>query len=157
MKTGIDPDSAQVRVPPPLLFLICILLGAALAWFHPIHIVPQKLCWILAILFMGGGIGLMAHCLMVFKKAKTNIEPWKPTHRLITSGVYRFSRNPIYLSLVLIGIGVACAANSVWNLLMLVPFIGAIHWAVILREERYLEQKFGKDYLAYKKQVRRWV
>jgi protein-S-isoprenylcysteine O-methyltransferase Ste14 len=76
---------------------------------------------------------------------------------IVETGPYRFTRNPIYLGMVLGLIGLAIAFNSLWLLVTLVPFALVIRYAVITREEAYLERKFGEVYLAYKSRVRRWL
>lgn len=153
----IEQDSAQVRFPPPLILLLCVLLGAGLNWLYPAPFVPEIFRWVVGGLLIFVGIAVILYCAGMFKKKGTNIEPWKKTSQIITSGVYRFSRNPIYLSFVLIGIGVAFAVNSVWIIAMMIPLIFIISRYVIAKEERYLEAKFGEEYRSYKMKVRRWL
>lgn len=153
----IEQDSAQVRFPPPLILLSCVLLGAALNWFYPAPFVPELLRWVVGGFLIFFGIAVILYCAGMFKKKGTNIEPWKKTSQIITSGVYRFSRNPIYLSFVIIGIGIGFAVNSIWIILMMIPLVLIISRFVIAKEERYLEAKFGKLYLSYKHKIRRWI
>ncbi len=91
------------------------------------------------------------------QKAQTNIEPWKPTNAIISDGIYSYSRNPIYVSLILIYLGVASIFNAVWLLPPLALVLIAMQYGVILREERYLKTKFGDEYSGYMKNVRRWI
>jgi protein-S-isoprenylcysteine O-methyltransferase Ste14 len=94
---------------------------------------------------------------VTFRRAGTTPNPTKPTTALAFGGPYRFTRNPMYLGLVLLVVGLALVMNSIWLVIMSVPVLLLLRQAVILREERYLEGKFGEDYLAYKKRVRRWI
>ena len=153
----IEQDSAQVRIPPPLILLSCVLLGAWLHWIYPVHLAAAPLRWIIAGLLVFTGIAVILYCAWIFRKRNINIEPWKKTSHLITSGIYRFSRNPIYLSFVIVGLGAAFAANSIWIALLMVPLVLIINRIVIAKEELYLEEKFGDEYRSYKKQVRRWI
>ncbi len=76
---------------------------------------------------------------------------------VVTDGAFRYSRNPTYLSLTLLYVGVALVLNSLWVLMMVVPAVAVTHWGVVLREERYLESKFGEEYRRYTQRVRRWI
>jgi protein-S-isoprenylcysteine O-methyltransferase Ste14 len=90
-------------------------------------------------------------------KANTAIDVRDTTTTIVSKGIYAFSRNPIYLSMTILYIGVSFLFNSLSVLLMLIPILIVMHFGVILREEKYLENKFGDDYLSYKKRVRRWI
>lgn len=92
-----------------------------------------------------------------FSRAGTNIPTRKPANKIVQSGFYKFSRNPIYFSFTVFLAGAAIAFDNLWMLLLIVPFVPLMNWGVISREERYLEQKFGEEYLMYKSQVRRWI
>jgi protein-S-isoprenylcysteine O-methyltransferase Ste14 len=91
------------------------------------------------------------------QRANTNIDPYKPVTTVVTEGPFRYTRNPIYLALALLSAGIAFIANTFWVLLLLPFALLLINFGVIEREERYLENKFGKQYLDYKARVRRWV
>ena len=80
-----------------------------------------------------------------------------PSTTVVTTGLYRLSRNPIYLGLAALYLGLAFAANSGWAVILLLPILAVMRYGVIAREERYLEAKFGDDYRAYKARVRRWL
>ena len=90
------------------------------------------------------------------RRAGTNVDPGKPSTVIVDEGPYRFTRNPIYLANTLLYVGLSLVFNAVWPLLTLMPSLLLLHWGVVLREERYLEGKFGEAYLAYKRRVRRW-
>lgn len=151
------PDSPGVIVLPPLLYGGTLLLGVALHFLWPMHI--SRSVW----LRIAGGIlallsGLTAQrAAKVMRRAGTNVLPNKPTLAIVTEGPFRFSRNPLYLTNALFYVGLAIAFNMLWPLLLFVPMICIVHWGIILREERYLEAKFGEQYRAYKARVPRWL
>jgi protein-S-isoprenylcysteine O-methyltransferase Ste14 len=89
--------------------------------------------------------------------AGTNIDPTLPTTAVVASGPFHFSRNPLYVALTLVYLGLTLLANTQWGLVMLVPLLFVMHRGVVLREERYLEQKFGETYRAYRRKVRRYL
>jgi len=93
----------------------------------------------------------------VMHRAGTSEKTSLPTTALVTTGPFRFSRNPLYVSLTLGYIGIAVAAQSLWALALLIVVLVVMQKGVISREERYLERKFGADYLRYKERVRRWI
>ena len=92
-----------------------------------------------------------------FRRVGTTPHPAGPTTALAVGGPYRFTRNPMYLSLVFITVGLALLANALWPLVLLPVVIVIVRWTVIDREERYLTAKFGEEYLQYKARVRRWM
>lgn len=93
----------------------------------------------------------------MFRRARTSPLPIKPTLVLVTNGPYRFSRNPMYLSLVLLYFGLALWLDIFWALVLVPIVIILVQYLAIMREERYLERKFGQQYLYYKACVRRWL
>ncbi len=160
MENNSTKDSPGVIAPPPLIFLSGVLLGGLIQWFLPFRIFPVEISFYLRIvgiilIVIGFGIVYIAHAKM--KRAKTNIEPWKPTHSIITDGIYSFSRNPVYLAMIFMYFGMILIVNSVWILSLIALVLLVMHFGVILREERYLEKKFGEEYLKYKNAVRRWI
>ena len=150
-------DTPNVIAPPPLIFLSGLILGGIVSYFDWVLILPGALAVLLANLLILLGISVIAIAYLQMRKAKTNIEPWKPTTKIIDTGFYKYSRNPIYVAMILIYLGVTFLFNSVWFLLFLPLCVSVIHFGVILREEKYLETKFGEDYLEYKNRVRRWI
>jgi len=91
------------------------------------------------------------------RHAGTPTNPYKPVSNIVTEGPFRYTRNPAYLSMTMIYVGVATLANALWAILLLPAVLLAIRRGVIEREERYLEGKFGEEYLRYKARVRRWI
>ncbi len=92
-----------------------------------------------------------------FKRAGTSVDPLKPSTAILTEGPYRISRNPIYIGLTAAYAGIGIAVDAPWVWVLLLPTLVVMHYGVIAREERYLERKFGKEYLDYKARVRRWL
>jgi len=91
------------------------------------------------------------------KRAGTDPIPFNPSTRIVAHGLYRFTRNPIYVGFALCTLALAILADSTWMLLAVPIGLVLIDRIVIVREERYLERKFGEEYLSYKRSVRRWI
>jgi protein-S-isoprenylcysteine O-methyltransferase Ste14 len=95
--------------------------------------------------------------MVVMLRNGVNPEPHVPTARLVTSGPFRFTRNPIYLTYVLFVAGVGLYSGNVWTLVLLIPTVIVAHHGIVLREERYLARRFGAPYDEYRQRVRRWI
>jgi protein-S-isoprenylcysteine O-methyltransferase Ste14 len=112
---------------------------------------------------ISGGIIFVISLVFLIKTARkhkqvgSNIEPWKPTTTIIVDGAYKYSRNPIYVAMAIAYAGIAISAYSLPSLLLLPVCLGVICYFVISKEEAYLEDKFGEEYLSYKMKVRRWL
>jgi protein-S-isoprenylcysteine O-methyltransferase Ste14 len=153
-----ERDGAAVRVPPPLLFLVAIVLAVGLGWVWPRD--PWfggMLRWILAAGSLVGGIYLTASALGVFRRMGQDPKPWLPTPAITTEGPYGVTRNPMYLGLVMLVVGIGHLVGNGWFSITAVLAAIAVQKTAIEPEEAYLERKFGEDYLAYKRKVRRWV
>ena len=153
-------DHAGVRVAPPKLFLGALLAGVLLEWLWPLGWFagwPALARYGLGLLLAGTGVALMASAWDLFRRAGTAIPPWEPTTALVTSGVYRVSRNPIYLSVMILYLGLALLLGAGWSLILLVPAVAILQVAVIRREEAYLDRRFGEAYRQYRARVRRWI
>ena len=148
---------AAVKFPPPAIFVLLILLGFVLSFIMPVDTGLPPALASLGLVFIAAGIAIALIVAGVFKRANTAIEPWKPTTALVTDGLYAWSRNPIYAGFCLFNFGVGIAANNLWIVLSI--FVGAwlVYKVAIEKEERYLEQEFGQEYLDYKARVRRWL
>ena len=152
-----EKDNPGVIAPPPLIFLTGLFIGGLVSWFYPLAFLPTFFSIVAGVFLILAGIGIIFAAIIKMRRAATNVEPWKPTTAIIDNGVYGISRNPIYLAMTLIYTGVSFAFNSFWFLPPLVIVLIVMHFGVILREEKYLERKFGADYLNYKNRVRRWI
>ncbi len=150
-------NTAGVVVRPPVLFLICLVAGALLEWALPPARLETPWLWAVGLVLLTGGLGFAGMAARRFRQAGTNVPTWQPTTALVASGPYRFTRNPIYIGLSAIYLGIAALAGSFWMALMVVPALIILHFGVVLREEVYLERKFGENYRAYRTRVRRWI
>ena len=150
-------DTAGVAIPPPLIYLAGLIVAFGLDWVWPVALLPNPHQYIAGALMIGAGMLIVVLVFRRFRAAGTNIEPHKPTTAIVTDGLFAYSRNPVYLALACITLGIGAAVDNIWVLVMLVPTLVIVRTAVIAREERYLEGKFGDDYWRYKMIVRRWI
>ncbi|MBI5405665.1 isoprenylcysteine carboxylmethyltransferase family protein [Candidatus Kaiserbacteria bacterium] len=156
-KTTLTSDSPQVIAPPPFIYLGGLAAGIALHWLKPLPFLPKSLTLPLGVAIIAVSVVLVVLAFRAFIRAKTNIDVRKPTTSVVSTGPYRLTRNPIYLSMTFLVLGIAVWANSLWILVTLVPVLLIMQFGVIVREESYLTKKFGDEYLRYKSKVRRWV
>ena len=147
------PDHPGVIAPPPLIYGGFLALGFLLDWLWPIA-APARHGE--AIVLAGLGVAIALTALREFRRAKTNVQPHKPSTAIITGGPFAYTRNPLYVALALFHAAIAIATGNVWVLLLLIPALLVVRYFVIAREECYLEAKFGAEYLSYKGSVRRW-
>ena len=158
-----NPEIAGVIARPPLLFLAALVLVFGMdhllrlpfpvprfGWVHWISAVNAA-CLIVA------GIAVFAAGIRNFWHAATPVPGTKPTRALVTTGIHRWSRNPIYVGMFLIYAGIGLVVRSPWILTLAVPLAITIHYGVVLREEAYLERRFGDTYRDYKARVGRWL
>jgi protein-S-isoprenylcysteine O-methyltransferase Ste14 len=150
-------DNAGVVAPPPLVYLAGLAAGFGLEALLPGRSLPGAIRWIVGGVLVVSGVALLASFNSAFTRKGTAVEPWKPTTAIVTTGPYRLTRNPAYLGMALVYIGIALLAGALWVLVPLPIVLAVIDRAVIAREERYLERKFGREYLDYKRGVRRWI
>lgn len=154
-----ERDGAAVRFPPPLVYLLAVLTGIGL------HLVG--LSWrldlgpglrIAAAAASGlAGVALVGAALGVFRRTGQDPKPWKSTPEIISTGVYRYTRNPMYVGMALLQAAIAFAAAN-GAILVLVPVsLGVVYRIAVRHEEAYLERKFGAVYIEYKQAVRRWL
>ena len=151
-------DTAQVIVRPPLAWGLAVIAGLALNWLVPLPFLLADLPagWLGAMVFVLV-LALFAWAIVTFTRAGSNVPTNLPTTTIAETGPYRFTRNPIYLGMFLGLIGLAIAFDTLWLLMMLVPFALVIRYGVVAREEAYLERKFGDVYRGYRSRVRRWL
>ena len=150
-------DTAGVVAPPPLIYLAGLIVGFGLEGLLPGASLPRVVRWGGGGVLVVAGASLLASFNTAFSRKGTAVEPWKPTTAIVTSGPYRFTRNPAYLGMALVYAGIALLAEALWVLVPLPVVLVAIDRGVISREERYLERKFGREYADYKAGVRRWI
>lgn len=153
----VASDNAGVIARPPWLYTVAFVLGMLLEWLVPTSFARGLTGPAFGLALFMTGAGLMFAAMRLFRLAGTNVPTYLPTTSLVTHGPYRFTRNPIYLALTLIYVGLAVGVDSVWPLLTLLPLLVVMHFGVVRREEAYLEQKFGEAYRDYRARVRRWI
>ena len=149
-------DNAGVVAPPPLVYALPLLVGLGLNRKIRAGFLPDGATRLVGLPLVLGGLSLGAWFFRTLRGAGTPVDPREPVETLVTDGPYRYSRNPGYLSMAIIYVGVAGLANSLPSILLLPVALGVIRRGVIEREERYLEGLFGDEYLAYKARVGRW-
>jgi protein-S-isoprenylcysteine O-methyltransferase Ste14 len=150
-------DRANVAVLPPLIPLSAIGTGFLIHLVFPIPIATAAVTMPVGVFLVVVSILLVVAAARELAKARTAFDVRKPTTCLVRGGVFRLSRNPVYFSMLLLCVGIALLANSAALLALSLPAGSALCLLVIRKEERYLEQKFGSTYLAYKTSVRRWI
>jgi protein-S-isoprenylcysteine O-methyltransferase Ste14 len=153
-------DNPGVIAPPPLIVLATLLLGLALSWLLSSFIL-RGIIWfstrlIIGAILIAAGTALAIFAVRDFRRAGTNVEPWKPSVTLVTEGIYGVMRNPMYTAIILFLTGLPIALGSDWMLVLVVPAALILHFGVVKREELYLERKFGETYRAYMSRVPRY-
>jgi protein-S-isoprenylcysteine O-methyltransferase Ste14 len=150
-------DTPGVIAPPPLLYLGALGIGFGLDRVIGTGSLPSTVVLPVGAASIIAGVGLMGSFVQALGRARTPLDPYKPTEAIVTDGPYRLTRNPGYLGMALTYAGIALVANAPWALVPLPVVIAVIDRGVIAREERYLERKFGARYMGYKRRVRRWI
>ena len=150
----------EVHFPPPTLFVVACVCGSAIESAVP---VPLSTVLVVPVQVITGwsaiivGVTLLVWALTTFIRLKTAIYPNQPAQELVVDGPYRFSRNPMYVALTAMTLGVSLLADNLWMLVLLPVVLIVLTRFVIQREENYLASEFGKSYLAYQTRVRRWL
>jgi protein-S-isoprenylcysteine O-methyltransferase Ste14 len=152
-------DGAAVRFPPPLVYLGAVVLGVLLHWgIAPLRLplaTPLRIAGALLVGLLG--IGLVVAAAGLFRTIGQDPAPWKPTPEIVSTGIYRWTRNPMYVGMALLQAAIGIGLANGW-ILALVPVVLVAIWLIAIRhEEAYLERKFGEGYLSYKRSVRRWL
>ncbi len=152
-----DQSVPGVIAPPPLIYLAGLIVGLAVDRLWPVINFAGTGWTVAGIGLAVLGLGIALAGAFRFRLARTPVEPWKPSSALVVAGIYRVTRNPMYVGMTLVYVAIAFLFGGVVTLALLAPVLATIRWGVIAREERYLEARFGADYLDYKAQVRRWL
>jgi len=150
-------DNPGVIAPPPLIYAGALSAGLLVNWRLRAPFLPRRLARTLGPLFIvcGFAVGLLGFREM--RRAETNVDPYKAATTVVTTGPYRFTRNPMYVGFTLMYVGLSALTNALAPVLLLPAVFAVMRRGVIEREERYLERKFGDEYLQYKERVRRWI
>jgi protein-S-isoprenylcysteine O-methyltransferase Ste14 len=154
---GEKADNPGVVAPPPLIFAGVLGAGLLVNRLRPTPVLPWALSKVFGwpLVVFGFLLGLWGFREM--RRAGTNVDPYHPTTAIVEAGPYRYTRNPLYVGMALIYSGVAARANALPAALLLPAVLHLVDRGVVRREERYLEGKFGEEYLRYKGRVRRWI
>ena len=151
-------DNPGVIAFPPLILLVSAMISALVHFFLiQLPIMSYRACLVCGIILVILAPTLAISAMVTFKKAGTNVHPGEPALMIVRGGPFRFTRNPMYLALCLLQIALGFFLNDWITLLFVVPFALILHYGVVLREERYLTEKFGEPYLELKREVRRWI
>ncbi len=154
-----EEAGAAVRFPPPLVPVIALAIGVAISWLagplpNPIHGVWRA---VVSVALLASGLGLMAAAVGLFRKSGQDPAPWKRSPELITDGIYRVTRNPMYLGMGLMQAGLGVLFASLWAVVLVPVTWTVIYFIAIRHEEAYLERSFGSAYAEYRRTVRRWI
>ena len=146
-------------VPPPVQFAVVFLVGIGLDWLE-----PWRPAWMAIGAVRWAGLALtVAGCALAaaaagrFALRRTTLRPTGQPSRLVVGGAHAWSRNPMYLSLAIVTVGLALALGRAWPLVLVVLPWASMNWAVIPFEEARLSATFGHDYADYCRRVRRWI
>ena len=155
------PRGPNVWIPPPLLYALPFATGMLVQHWMPIRIVsgdgPARIIALAgaAEIFIGASLGVWA--VRTFRQLQTPVVPMHPALALADNGPYAFTRNPMYLGLAIVYLGIALVANASWPLLFLPAAMALTYLFAIRREEAYLAEEFGDAFAAYRARVRRWL
>ena len=155
-----NPELPHLKIiaPPPAMYIGALLLGLAmhavspLALFTTVHAHQIFGC----LIFVVSG-AFARWSFLTMRRLGTSANPGIPSEALVTDGPFRFSRNPIYVAMTGLYLGLDFMINAVWPLILLAPLLLLMNWGVIRNEEFYLDEKFGETYKSYKSKVRRWL
>lgn len=150
-------STVGVVIPPPLVYVAAVLVGIGIDTALPPVAVPGVARWVGGGLFIVAGLGLAGAFFRAFRRAGTPVDLRKPTSRLVTSGPYRLTRNPGYLSLTILSAGLAVALDAAWAIIAVAIAAFVVDRTVVRREEEYLRNLFGAQYEEYVKATRRWL
>jgi protein-S-isoprenylcysteine O-methyltransferase Ste14 len=148
-----------MNIPVPWVFILAYLIGFVVQLYLPVRLRPGVSATVIrevGLTFVGIGIVIAFSALGIFRKRRTTTIPFETPSALVTAGPYRFTRNPMYLGLTLIYIGVAGTRLEPWPLIVLPFLLAYINFVVIPFEERRLADTFGDQYRRYRAGVRRW-
>ncbi len=156
-----DKSGAAVRIPPPVTGILTIVIGYVLGRIFPILTtfdLPTPACyWAGGLIAAASIVVLGVWPIQLFKQSGQNPTPWSETPEIIVLGPYKFTRNPMYLMMLLVCLGFAIILSEAW-ILILTPVLAIVVYHIAIKhEEAYLEEVFGESYLDYKKTVRRWI
>jgi protein-S-isoprenylcysteine O-methyltransferase Ste14 len=150
---------ARVRIPPPLVFVVLIGAGIGLRYLVAPPPLPgsRTVQLVVGALLVVAALGLGGTAFGLFKRSGQDPAPWKPAPSLVLEGVYRYTRNPMYVGMAMLQIGVGLMLGNLWVMLLAAVSLVVVHYSAVLPEEAYLDEKFGEPYRQYRKSVRRYL
>jgi protein-S-isoprenylcysteine O-methyltransferase Ste14 len=152
-----NADNPGVIAPPPLIYAGALAAGLLANRRYHMPFLPRRVARTLGWPLVACGLAVGFLGAREMGRAETNVDPYKPATTVVTGGPFRFTRNPLYLSMTLIYGGIAAVANALPAALLLPIVLHLMRRGVIEREERYLERKFGGEYIDYKTRTPRWI
>jgi protein-S-isoprenylcysteine O-methyltransferase Ste14 len=152
-------DSPGIYFPPPLIYAVIFLAAVFIQKKIPIddHFFKSRMTIVIGILFILLAVYFGTRSMHQFIQSKNTIIPNKPAASLQTTGVYHSTRNPMYLALMMLYLGLSCLIGNWWNIILLPLLLLIIQEYIIKKEEKYLVRKFGQEYIDYRHRVRRWL
>ena len=155
--TEVSRDRSGVRIHPPILWVLHLAAAVLLGWLVslplPAPVGVTVAGWAVTLLGLGFGAGGLRQLLL----SHTSPNPDAPTTRVVTTGIYRFTRNPIYVGFLCLLIGLPLIFGDYWGVILALLQVILFNRLIIRHEEAYLSAKFGAEYTDYKRKVRRWV
>lgn len=157
----IEVDNPELPVLPPVLPLGALVLAITLDWLLPLQVlatpVSVNLQVVIGAFLTAGGIWLAATARRLFEREGTNVIPTQPALKIVTSGPYRFTRNPMYLGMILVLLGISLILSLEWGVILTPVLWLTLDRLIVVREEAYLRRKFGPTYEALLTRTRRWL
>ena len=157
MTNSIQAGNPGVVVRPPVLYGATFLAVLVLRWLWPMPIASHLATLWSGLALFAVGVAIVVPGRRALLAAGTNVDPLLPVTAIVTTGPFRFSRNPLYVGLTLLYLGLTLAFNTWWGVILLLPIVGIMHFGVVRREERHLERTFGERYRQYRSTVRRYL
>ena len=154
-----EKDGAAVRIPLPLVFLGGVIIGVVVhAFVLPAPIwLSSGLRIAVAVVVAGVGLAVMGGAIGLFRRTGQDPKPWKSTPEIISTGVYRITRNPMYVGMALLQIAIGVGLENWWIIVLVPAALAIVHATAVRHEEAYLERKFGDEFTRYQATVRRWI
>jgi protein-S-isoprenylcysteine O-methyltransferase Ste14 len=154
----VNAEVDRLRVTPaPVIFFGVLILGFLLNRAFPLAFFPGRSAQIAGAIIIVPGFLIGVSGIIEMRRAHTSPDPREPTTALVKKGVFRYTRNPLYLSMFVFFVGIAVFLDVLWLILLFPLLFFIVERGTVKPEELYLEQKFGETYLQYKKRVRRWI
>jgi protein-S-isoprenylcysteine O-methyltransferase Ste14 len=144
-------------VPPPLVYAAGFAIGLIFEIAFPLPAPPPPIAVAAGVFGIAVWLALDGAAMLHFRVAGTSVAPMRPTTALVTSGPYRFTRNPMYVGMAFLYLGLGLLLGAIWSVVLLPAVLATVHRVAIVREERYLEARFGDEYRTYKSRVGRWL